>query len=177
MSKPRALLLAMIATLTTTLGPIASVAQADPNELVETFVATGTWNVTGCTQASCTFTGRSTACAEVEAADSIVNSSCTVALNGVLAPFLISSNACELATSGTLGNVAANFVDGSEGTVYNRTGVIAGAAVVGQGLVITSATTDLFDGVMAAAYPPTSCPPTPLGATFAVTMTVSAIHP
>jgi len=76
-----------------------------------------------------------------------------------------------------LGNVIADFYDGTEAAVVARAGIVVGPTLVAQALAITSASTDLFDGVLTGVYPPTGCPAPQLATTFAVTTTVSPLHP
>lgn len=179
MSKTRArrfaTLVVAIAALTLSFTPIAGTASAA--EITETFVATGNWGATTCDQVGCNFAGVSNSCLEVETGgEALLSTACHVVLEGRL-NFPVSSNACNLAAGVALGNVIADFYDGTEAAVVARAGIVVGPTLVAQALAITSASTDLFDGVLTGVYPPTGCPVPQLATTFAVTTTVSPLHP
>jgi len=179
MSKTRARrfasLVVAIAALTLSFTPIAGTASAA--EITETFVATGNWGATTCDQVGCNFVGVSNNCFEVETGGETFSNACHVILEGRL-NFPVSSNACNLAAGVALGNVIGYFYDGSDpGVVVARVGIVAGPTLVAQALAITSASTDLFDGVLTGVYPPTGCPVPQLATTFAVTTTVSPLNP
>jgi len=158
--------------------PVAGVAHAEPTEVTETFVATGVWGATNCNQTSCAIAGNSASCVEIEAVGSVVNTGCRVALAGVINILLFSSNVCELALGGQVGNVAATFYDGSDpGVVVNRVGVAVGGAAVAQAIVITSENADVFNGVLGGLYPPTACPVPTAGTPFVVTTTATIVTP
>lgn len=179
MPRVRSVWALVIAALTMAFGPIATVAHADPTEVQETFVATGTWNVTTCDQTTCQFAGHSTTCIEIETVGAVVNNGCRVQLIGALSSFLFGGNICNLALGGISGNVIATFIDGSEPNAQDvRVGTVVGGAAVAEGLVITSASTDLFNGVMTGAYPSLTCPlQAGTALTFTVTETGSVINP